>query len=58
MAQRHERALAAAQQAINLNPNFAFGYFALGETCIFMGRCTEGLDPIVRCLRLSPRDPL
>jgi adenylate cyclase len=58
MAKEHERALAAAQQAINLNPNFAFGYFALGETRIFMGRFAEGLDPIVRCLRLSPRDPL
>jgi adenylate cyclase len=58
MAQQHERAIAAAQQAIHLNPNFAFGYFALGETRIFMGNFTEGLDPIVRCLRLSPRDPL
>ena len=58
MARRHERALAAAQQAIDLNRNFAFGYFALGETQIFMGDFAEGLDPIVRCLRLSPRDPL
>jgi adenylate cyclase len=57
MARRHERALVAAQHAIDLNPNFPFGYFALGETRIFMGHFVEGLDPIVRCLRLTPRDP-
>jgi len=58
MARQHERALAAAQQAIDLNPNFAFGHFALGETRIFQGHFSQGLDPILRCLRLSPRDSL
>jgi adenylate cyclase len=58
MAKQHERALAAAERAVDLNSNFAFGHFALGETRIFQGRFSEGLDPILRCLRLSPRDPL
>ena len=58
LTRQHERALAAAKRAIELNPNFAHGYFALGETHIFMGNFTEMIDPILRCLRLSPRDPL
>jgi TolB-like protein len=57
MTRRHERALAAAQRAIDLNPNFALGYFALGETRIFMGLFSETIDPMMRCLRLTPRDP-
>ena len=42
----HERALFAAQRAIELNPNFALGYFALGETHVFMGNFSETIDPI------------
>ena len=57
MTRRHERALTAAQRAIDLNPNFALGYFALGETRIFMGHFSETIDPMMRCLRLTPRDP-
>ena len=57
MTRRHERALAAALRAIDLNPNFALGYFALGETRIFMGQFAETIDPMLRCLRLTPRDP-
>jgi adenylate cyclase len=57
MTRRHARALAAAQRAIDLNPNFALGYFALGETRIFMGLLSETIDPMMRCLRLTPRDP-
>jgi adenylate cyclase len=57
MTRRHERALAAAQRAIDLNPNFALGYFALGETRVFMGLFAETLDPMMRCLLLTPRDP-
>jgi adenylate cyclase len=57
LARQHELALAAAQRSIELNPNFALGYFVLGEVHIFMGHFTEMLDPMLRCLRLSPRDP-
>ena len=52
MTRRHERALGAALRAIDLNPNFALGYFALGETRIFMGQFAETIDPMLRCLRL------
>ena len=54
---RHQQALVAAQQSIRLNPNFALGYFALGETLVFGGQFTDALDPLARCLRLSPVDP-
>src|SRR5690348_1169734 len=57
LAHRHERALRAAQRAIELNENFHPGFFALGETRIFIGDFSEGLEPIGHCLRLSPTDP-
>jgi adenylate cyclase len=58
LTRQHERAVAAAQLAIELNPNLALGYFALGETYTFMGKFAQMIDPLMRCLRLSPRDPL
>lgn len=57
LAHQHERALRAAQRAIELNENFHPGFFALGETRIFMGDFAEGLEPVAHCLRLSPTDP-
>ena len=57
LAHRHERALRAAQRAIELNENFHPAFFALGETQIFMGDFPEALEPIGHCLRLSPSDP-
>jgi tetratricopeptide (TPR) repeat protein len=57
LAHRHGAALHAAQRAIELNENFHPGFFALGETRIFMGNFAEGLEPISHCLRLSPTDP-
>jgi TolB-like protein/DNA-binding SARP family transcriptional activator len=57
MMRRHDRALAAAEQAVGLNRNFSLGHFALGENHVFLGNFTEALDPLTRCLRLSPLDP-
>ncbi|WP_274626231.1 tetratricopeptide repeat protein [Arvimicrobium flavum] len=53
---RHEEAIAAAQRAIDLTPNFALGYFALGWARIYLGRSDEALDPMLRSLRLNPHD--
>jgi len=57
MGGSHKRALATAQRAIDLNTNFAPGFLALGETRVFMGQFAEALDPLGRCLRLSPPEP-
>ena len=58
MGQEHQRALRTARRAVDLNENFADGYFVLGEALIFTGKFAEGLDQIARCLRLNPNDPL
>jgi TolB-like protein/class 3 adenylate cyclase len=52
----HEQSVAAAQRAIDLSPNFALGYFALGHIRIYVGRSSEAIDPLLRCLRLNPSD--
>ncbi len=57
MRRRHEQALAEAQRAIDLNPNFALGHFALGWIRIYIGHFAEAVDPLLRGLRLSPNDP-
>ena len=57
LARRQEQALAEAQRAIDLNPNFALGYFALGWVRIFLGHFAEAVDPMLRSLRLNPNDP-
>jgi TolB-like protein/Flp pilus assembly protein TadD len=57
LTRRHQDALAEAQRAIDLNPNFALGYVALGWSRIFLGHFEEAIDPLLRCLRLNPNDP-
>lgn len=53
----HPQALAEAQRSIDLNPNFALGFFALGLVRVHIGRFTEALDSLLRSLRLNPNDP-
>ncbi|MFB9268670.1 adenylate/guanylate cyclase domain-containing protein [Bradyrhizobium erythrophlei] len=53
----HAQALAEAQRSIDLNPNFALGFFALGLVRVHIGHFREALDPLLRCLRLNPNDP-
>jgi adenylate cyclase len=54
---RHAQALAEAQRSIDLNPNFALGYFVLGMVRVFIGHFEQALDPLLRSLRLNPNDP-
>jgi len=54
----HRQALAEAQRAVDMSPNFALGYFALGVARIHVGLFEEAIDPLLRCQRLSPNDPL
>jgi adenylate cyclase len=53
----HDKALAAAERAVTLNPNFALGYFRLGQVRVFSGLAEEALDPLFKGLRLNPHDP-
>jgi adenylate cyclase len=53
----HAQALAEAQRSIDLNPNFALGFFALGLVRVHIGHFTEAIDSSLRCLRLNPNDP-
>jgi adenylate cyclase len=46
-----------ARRAIELNDNFALGYFALAVASTFAGLAEEALAAIDRALRLSPNDP-
>jgi len=55
---QQRQGLAEAQRAIDLSPNFALGYFALGMARVCMGHFAEAIDPLLRCQRLSPNDPL
>lgn len=57
LRQMHDQALAEAQRSIDLNPNFALGFFSLGLVRIYIGHFDEALDPLLRSLRLNPNDP-
>jgi adenylate cyclase len=50
-------AIAFASRAIELNENFALGYFYLGIALSLDGRHEEALEALETGLRLSPRDP-
>jgi TolB-like protein/tetratricopeptide (TPR) repeat protein len=53
----HTQALAEAQRSIDLNPNFALGFFSLGLVRVHIGHFREALDSLLRSLRLNPNDP-
>ena len=58
LRQMHAQALAEAQRSIDLNPNFALGFFSLGLVRVYIGHFTEALK--IRCCavsRLNPNDP-
>ncbi|WP_247277005.1 MULTISPECIES: adenylate/guanylate cyclase domain-containing protein [unclassified Bradyrhizobium] len=57
LRQMHSQALAEAQRSIDLNPNFALGFFSLGLVRVHIGHFTEALDSLLRSLRLNPNDP-
>jgi TolB-like protein/class 3 adenylate cyclase/Flp pilus assembly protein TadD len=58
LRREHESALAEAQKAIDLTPNFALAYLVLSAIRIFLGRFDQAIDPIRRAMRLSPHEPL
>ena len=50
-------AIEAAQTAVALDPNAAYGYFAMGQAEDPLGRCEQSIAHIKQAFALSPRDP-
>jgi tetratricopeptide (TPR) repeat protein len=50
-------AIEAARMAVSLDPNAAYGYFALGHAEAALGRCQQSNEHIKQAFVLSPRDP-
>ena len=53
-SRQHDEAIAAAQRAISIDPNFADGYANLGRTLHFAGHAQEGIPHIEQSMRLDP----
>ena len=51
-------AIEAAQTAVALDPNAAYGYFAMGHAEVDLGRCQQSIAHIKQAFALSPRDPV
>ena len=51
-------AFEAAQTAVTLDPNVAYGYYAMARAETAIGRCEQSIAHIKQAVALSPRDPL
>ena len=56
LTRHHHEALAEAQRAIDLTPNFHLGYFALGFVRTYVGAFEEALQAMLLSLRLDPNE--
>jgi len=54
----YERAIAEAQRALILDPNFADGYFRLADILNFAGRPEEAIGLIEKAMRFNPTYPM
>jgi tetratricopeptide (TPR) repeat protein len=57
LRQEHDKAIAANERAIALNPNAADAYSMLGLVLTFSGRAEEGIKVIEKAMRLNPIPP-
>ena len=55
--QQNERARAALERALELNPSFTRAYWGLGVVLYSLGRPDEAVAMIEKAIRLSPHDP-
>ena len=57
LKKEHDKAIAAAERAVVLNPNGADAYAQLGFMLIMSGRAEEGIKIIEKSMRLNPIPP-
>jgi len=57
LRKEHDKAIAAAERTIALNPNGADGYAYLGFVLILSGRAEEAVKLIEKAMRLNPISP-
>lgn len=51
---QHDQAVVEEQDAVRLDPNFALAHAALGHILHYAGRSSEGIEPLLRAMRLDP----
>jgi tetratricopeptide (TPR) repeat protein len=54
---QYDQAIAEAERAVALDPNFANGYMTLGGILALAGRPEEGIELIKKAMRLDPHYP-
>ncbi|NQV85470.1 MAG: tetratricopeptide repeat protein, partial [Woeseiaceae bacterium] len=54
----HQSAVRELEISININPNFAHGYFGLAVAYLFAGQPQKTIEVMDMAIRLSPNDPL
>ena len=57
LTKQFPEALEAAETAVALDPNSAYGYSAMGRAEALLGRCEQSIAHIKQAFALSPRDP-
>ena len=57
LARQHAKAIAACEQAIEFDPNFAFAYSLLSVILTYSGKPKEAISAIDKALRLNPKPP-
>jgi adenylate cyclase len=53
----YDKAIAAYQRALELNPNFSLAYGSLGAVLALAGRADESILNLEICIKANPRDP-
>ena len=57
-AGEHTSAIRALETSIDINPNFAQGYYGLASARFFSGDAEKTIENVNIAIRLSPNDPL
>ncbi len=58
LAGDHTAAIRALETSIDINPNFAHGYYGLAAAQGYVGNAEKAIENVDLAIRLSPNDPL